>query len=200
MRGGQSDIGANQCYIEQSMGIDILKRRGINVATFNDPSTASVLTEVLVLCCLWIVLNIAVLAILTFSIRRRKEGDVDIIKDEDKEFAHSLNMKSMGISIMGQGPSSIRGSSLAHSVSLGLQKANHLDMSFVLDVMRTSEGFNLSQRTNGRDEKLSNRHNDFEEVAEEDEKELENDDGLSVDSDEVGTMDFLPEKKKVSIK
>jgi hypothetical protein len=199
MRGGQSDIGANQCYIEQSMGIDILKRRGINVATFNDPSTSSVLSEVLVLCCLYIVLNIAVLAILTLSIRHRKEGDTDMMNDEDKEFAHSLNMKSMRISTMGQGPSSIRTSSLAHSVSLGLQKANHLDMSFVLDAMRTSEGYNSSQRTNGRNEKLSNRHNDFEAVAEEDEKEWENDDGLSIDSDEVGSMEFLPEKKKVSV-
>ena len=92
-RGGQSDVGANQCYIEQSAGIDILKRRGINVATFNDPSTESIWKEVMILVGLYIILNIAILGILLFRISRQRKGGADMIEQErerEQDIEHFL--------------------------------------------------------------------------------------------------------------
>lgn len=51
---GQSDIGTNQCYLEFSPGIDALKRRGINVATFNDSHSDDVYIEFIMLCLLFL--------------------------------------------------------------------------------------------------------------------------------------------------
>lgn len=74
-KGGQSDVGVNQCYIEQSAGIDILKRRGINVATSNDANSESIWKEALVLVLLYIALNLAVLAVLLIKSLGRKNGE-----------------------------------------------------------------------------------------------------------------------------
>ena len=46
---GQSDVGANECYVEYNLGIGLMKRRGINVATFNNPETNSVAFEAFML-------------------------------------------------------------------------------------------------------------------------------------------------------
>jgi len=50
---GQSDVGSNECYLEFSPGIDALKRRGINVATFNDQNDG-VYLEGFMLCLLFL--------------------------------------------------------------------------------------------------------------------------------------------------
>lgn len=89
--GGQSDVGVNQCYIEQSVGIDILKRRGINMATFNDPYTESIWMEIMILFGLYVLLNCAVLGILLFRIYLRKEGDSDMIGNETMHFANVMS-------------------------------------------------------------------------------------------------------------
>lgn len=56
--GSGSDVGANLCYIEYDSVIDQFKKRGIHVATFNDPSSDSILTEAIFLVILSVVLNI----------------------------------------------------------------------------------------------------------------------------------------------
>ena len=89
--GGQSDVGVNQCYIEQSVGIDILKRRGLNVATFNDPYTESIWMEAMILFGLYVLLNCAVLGILLFKIYRRKEGDARMIGNETMHIANVMS-------------------------------------------------------------------------------------------------------------
>lgn len=73
-RGGQSDVGVNQCFIEQNSGVDILKSRGIKFATSNEPDSESIWKEVLVLLALYIVLNLAVLAVLLIKSFLQKEG------------------------------------------------------------------------------------------------------------------------------
>lgn len=75
LKGGQVEAGANQCYIEQSVGIDILKRRGINVATSNDPSSESSWREALVLIALYLALNIAILFVVVASSSRRCQSE-----------------------------------------------------------------------------------------------------------------------------
>ena len=54
---GNSEVGSNQCYLEQHAAIDQYKERGINVATFNDASSKSVSLEFLALVLLLAFLN-----------------------------------------------------------------------------------------------------------------------------------------------
>ena len=69
---GQSDIGSNQCYLEFSPGIDALKKRGINLATFNDSKSDEVYLEATMLCLLFLGLQIMMFGI---SWRRRVGGE-----------------------------------------------------------------------------------------------------------------------------
>ncbi|KAL7538702.1 hypothetical protein ACHAXR_009429 [Thalassiosira sp. AJA248-18] len=49
VNGSSSDVGANQCFVEYDPLIEQYKRRGLHVATYNDPSSDSILTESIVL-------------------------------------------------------------------------------------------------------------------------------------------------------
>ena len=96
MQGGLSDIGVNQCYIEQSVGIDIIMRRGINDATFHNPSTESTWKEVLILFGLYISLNLAILGILLFRITNRPHNENEEDAADEK---HKVNRSVHGGSI-----------------------------------------------------------------------------------------------------
>eukprot|EP00578_Thalassiosira_sp_NH16_P003132 CAMPEP_0181131908 /NCGR_PEP_ID=MMETSP1071-20121207/30709_1 /TAXON_ID=35127 /ORGANISM="Thalassiosira sp., Strain NH16" /LENGTH=903 /DNA_ID=CAMNT_0023218199 /DNA_START=288 /DNA_END=2999 /DNA_ORIENTATION=- len=52
VNGSSSDIGANQCFIEYDPLIEQYKRRGLQVAAYNDPMSDSVLTESIALAAL----------------------------------------------------------------------------------------------------------------------------------------------------
>lgn len=51
---GSSDVGATQCHVEYHAAIDQYKERGINVATYNDPTSENVHEEYLCLVALLI--------------------------------------------------------------------------------------------------------------------------------------------------
>ena len=78
---GQSDVGSNECYLEFNPGIDALKRRGINVATFNDSQSDDVLLEFIVLCFLFIALQLFIF--LSVSMKRRLRKEVTTLDDTD---------------------------------------------------------------------------------------------------------------------
>ena len=71
---GQSDIGSNECYLEFNPGIDALKRRGINVASFNDQNNG-VLLELFMLCILFLALQIYIFFLVAISKRRKFQSN-----------------------------------------------------------------------------------------------------------------------------
>mmetsp|Transcript_11912 Transcript_11912/g.15047 ORF Transcript_11912/g.15047 Transcript_11912/m.15047 type:complete len:190 (+) Transcript_11912:1642-2211(+) len=71
---GQSDVGTNQCYLEFSPGIDALKRRGINVATFNDSQSDEVYLEVIMLCLLFLALQVIIFLTSALTKGRRRSS------------------------------------------------------------------------------------------------------------------------------
>ena len=84
---GQSDVGANDCYIEYNSGIDlrVMKQRGINVATSNDPHSTSIVREVLMLLLLYFMMNIIVLLVLFYRVLGKKEEEErHFDKDDEK--------------------------------------------------------------------------------------------------------------------
>ena len=64
------------------------------MATFNDPYTESIWMEFMILFGLYVLLNCAVLAFLLFKIHRRKEGDADLINEEDRRIARVANSET----------------------------------------------------------------------------------------------------------
>ena len=58
---GSSDVGANKCFLEYSLGIDQTKKRGIEVATFNDMQSDNIYIECLALVVIFCVLQLMVL-------------------------------------------------------------------------------------------------------------------------------------------
>lgn len=67
---GSGQVGANQCFLEFSVGIDSLKTRGINVATYGDPSSEKIFVEILVLILLYVVMQTFILLYYTFRYNR----------------------------------------------------------------------------------------------------------------------------------
>eukprot|EP00537_Pseudo-nitzschia_pungens_P012277 CAMPEP_0172386058 /NCGR_PEP_ID=MMETSP1061-20121228/3655_1 /TAXON_ID=37318 /ORGANISM="Pseudo-nitzschia pungens, Strain cf. pungens" /LENGTH=1062 /DNA_ID=CAMNT_0013115305 /DNA_START=282 /DNA_END=3470 /DNA_ORIENTATION=- len=55
---GQTDVGTNECYLEFNPGIDALKRRGLNVASFNNKQHNGVAVELLALFVLFLALQL----------------------------------------------------------------------------------------------------------------------------------------------
>ena len=74
---GQSDVGSNQCYLEYNPGIDALKRRGINVATFNDERSDEVYVEAIMLCLLFLGLQFITFLIVSPIFKKRTKAIVD---------------------------------------------------------------------------------------------------------------------------
>jgi FtsP/CotA-like multicopper oxidase with cupredoxin domain len=68
---GQSDVGVNQCFLEFNPGIDNLKTRGIEVATFNAISSDKTYIEFLVLVLLFSGMQLFIIA-RTYAQRRQK--------------------------------------------------------------------------------------------------------------------------------
>jgi len=58
---GSSDVGANQCFIENDLGIDQTKKRGIEVATFNNEQSEEIHVECLALVTIFWVLQLIIL-------------------------------------------------------------------------------------------------------------------------------------------
>jgi len=75
---GQSDVGVNQCYLEYSPGIDALKKRGINVATFNDAQSDEVHVEILMLCLLYAILQMLIFVMCCYKAAVKKKVTVVI--------------------------------------------------------------------------------------------------------------------------
>jgi len=75
---GQSDVGVNECNIEYNLGIDLMKRRGITVATFNDPETNSIGLEAFMLVVLYIAMNLMIMLYLLHTVRKQKDTGKEI--------------------------------------------------------------------------------------------------------------------------
>lgn len=76
---GQSDVGSNQCYLEFNPGIDALKTRGINVASFNTSQSDGVFIEVGMLCLLFLALQIMIFLTIVMSMKKTKStSETDI--------------------------------------------------------------------------------------------------------------------------
>ncbi len=83
---GQSDVGANECYIEYNLGIDLMKRRGISVANYNDPETNSIALEIFMLVVLYIVMNLMIMVYLLRTVRKQKDADDEGDRCESVDF------------------------------------------------------------------------------------------------------------------
>jgi len=57
---GSAEVGATQCYLEYHAAIDQYKERGINVATYNDPTSNTVYLEYICLVLLLLCMNILI--------------------------------------------------------------------------------------------------------------------------------------------
>jgi len=66
---GQSAVGPNDCFLEKSAAIDDYKQRGINVATFGDPTSSQIHTDVIMLIVLFTTCQILILLYQFFFIR-----------------------------------------------------------------------------------------------------------------------------------
>ncbi len=56
------------------MGIDLMKRRGINVATFNDEETNSIALEIFMLVVLYIAMNLMIMVYLFHTVWKQKDA------------------------------------------------------------------------------------------------------------------------------
>ena len=87
---GQSEVGPNYCYLEFSPGIDALKRRGINVATFNDSSSDNIYLEIMMLVVLFLLLQNCILFTCYFSQKRilKRESEPSL-QDTDHSISNA---------------------------------------------------------------------------------------------------------------
>lgn len=104
---GQSAVGFNECYLEQSGAIDDYKTRGINVATFGDLSSERVHLEMLMLILIFSGLQIIKILYHTYSLTLKikresiRESSADQC-DHDEEFDKKIlnfNRQSLFIKI-----------------------------------------------------------------------------------------------------
>jgi hypothetical protein len=96
---GQSTIGPNQCYLEQSAAIDDYKQRGINVATFGDPKSDRVYVEILMLVVLFVICQlIMILYHVILKIIKLRNGDDDVaeLTQEDLDEEYDQKIIEMG--------------------------------------------------------------------------------------------------------
>jgi FtsP/CotA-like multicopper oxidase with cupredoxin domain len=104
---GQSAVGFNECFLEQNGAIDDYKNRGINVATFGDPSSERVYVELLMLIILFSALQIIKILYHTYrlslKIKRESIGESSANQDDhDEEFDKNilnLNRRSLFIKV-----------------------------------------------------------------------------------------------------
>ncbi len=68
---GISAVGANECYLEMSPAIDDYKERGINVATFGDPSSSHVYLEGITMLCLFTACQVLMFLFVKLVLLRR---------------------------------------------------------------------------------------------------------------------------------
>ena len=58
---GQSIVGPNECFLETNAAIDNYKQRGINVATFGDPSSNQVHSEIIMLFVVFVLFQVTII-------------------------------------------------------------------------------------------------------------------------------------------
>jgi len=80
---GHSIVGANQCYLETSPIIDIYKERGINVATFGDPTSSRVYPEGMIMLIIIIFCQLLMLLFFKVVLIRNKRADSEILSDTE---------------------------------------------------------------------------------------------------------------------
>jgi len=69
---GDSQVGPSQCFIEYSPVFDRFKQRGLNVATYNDPSAQKIFLEVICLVLFYSVAQILIYLFLLVQNRRQR--------------------------------------------------------------------------------------------------------------------------------
>ncbi len=74
---GQSAVGPNDCFLEESAAIDDYKQRGINVATFGDPSSSRVYSEIMFLILLFAICHSISTLYQVWALSRSNDDDND---------------------------------------------------------------------------------------------------------------------------
>ena len=87
-RGGDSELGSNQCFLEFNGSIEDLKYRGINVATFGDPRSAVVWPEIVALVVLYLLGQIIVFVFLCVCVKLISLSEKG---EEDKNIGEGSN-------------------------------------------------------------------------------------------------------------
>lgn len=91
---GHSIVGATECYLEMSPVIDDYKKRGINVATFGDPTSSRVYPEAMII--LIIIFSCQMLMISFFKfILIRKKNDHSENLSETESHSHMYGTESV---------------------------------------------------------------------------------------------------------
>ena len=70
---GNSAAAVTECFVEENAAIDDYKERGINVATFGDPTSSQVHIEMIMMCVLFIFCQISMACFFKFVLLRRIE-------------------------------------------------------------------------------------------------------------------------------
>ena len=90
---GISVVGPNDCFLEQSAMIDDLKQRGINVATFGDPTSSQVILETSIMVTIFLVLQALITLYLWCSSMLRVKEDKSTSTDETTQ--HTVNIVTL---------------------------------------------------------------------------------------------------------
>ncbi len=84
-KGQNSAVPPNACYLEMSPAIDDLKQRGINVATFGDPSSSRVYMEAVTMILLYVVCHLSMFFYFKLVLLKVGRDDYCEVKDEQKD-------------------------------------------------------------------------------------------------------------------
>ena len=107
---GESAVGSNKCFLEQNIAIDNYKTRGINVAAFGDPTSDSIVVEVMMLLVLFFSMQLIIFAYHSLHLwkdKRSNDGE-DYYDDTDKgsgndntfHLANELDLSSSSINVV----------------------------------------------------------------------------------------------------
>lgn len=85
-KGHDSSVGANECFLEMNPVIDDYKQRGINVATFGDPSSSRVYVEAMIMLLLFSACQVSIFFFLKFVLLKKdtsSEKSIDVTTNVD---------------------------------------------------------------------------------------------------------------------
>ena len=179
-----------------------MKKRGINVATFNDPSSTSIWLQAVVLVTLYVVLNLFILGVLLMTAWRQKPADEPFFSQETLAAAKGLARMS----------TSKNSGNAAAKLSEDAFEGDHIDLAFLEEVADDNDNDNSEMKkldqiiqeeqalSNTPDDKIENMDVAVLEEVDDDDDDDDNESGMSfydqIIEEESGTPEDTIEKSE----